>query len=177
MHSTETKGLVAGAVALAVLVLAPAAATAGDSGFQAGFGGNFFETSPPCPFKEFPTFESIAPIPAIIDPFDQDLIPLFCQIRVKKNGNPVAKAKGTFESTLFVLDNNTGEFETFGLGSGKFKTNSDGFDEFDFEIPAPIFADGFESGDVSAWSYTRAEGTKKKKVEAAQLDCFTQGSK
>ena len=25
-------------------------------------------------------------------------------------------------------------------------------DNLDFEIPAPLFADGFESGDVSAWS-------------------------
>ena len=35
--------------------------------------------------------------------------------------------------------------------------------DLDFEIPAPIFADGFESGDVSAWSYTSADFTKKRR--------------
>ena len=44
--------------------------------------------------------------------------------------------------------------------------------QFDFEIPAPIFADGFESGDVSAWSYTKFEfGQKKKMADTAQARC------
>ena len=34
---------------------------------------------------------------------------------------------------------------------------ADTIEDLDFEIPAPIFADGFESGDVSAWSYSRAD--------------------
>ena len=153
---------------------------AGDGGSQSNLADGFFQTSPPCPLRDFPTFEVIVPVPNIIDPFEDDIIPLFCQIRAQKNGQVVKKAKGTFESTLFVLDNTTGMFETFDLGSGKFNTGSTGIDSFDFEIPAPIFADGFESGDVSAWLYTRADfqkKKKKKKADTGELLCAGSGSK
>ena len=149
---------------------------AGDSGFQGNLGDSFFQTTSPCPLKEFPTFEAIVPIPNIIDPFDDDIIPLFCQIRAKKKGNPVNKAKGTFSSELYVLHNTTGMFEVIDLGSGKFKTGEEGIDSFELEIPAPLFADGFESGDVSAWSYTRADFTKKK-GDTAEMLCNSSGNK
>ena len=99
------------------------------------------------------------------------MISVFCSIVVKKNAKPVKNVKGTFMSELAVIDNNTGEVEMFDLGSGKFQTNEDGFDTFNFEIPTPIFADGFESGDVSAWSYTRADFTNKKKADNGQMTC------
>ncbi len=76
-----------------------------------------------------------------------------------------------------MLDNTTGFFDSFRLGDGKFKTGSDGFDSLEFEIPAPIFADGFESGDVSAWSYTRADFSNKKKADSAGLSCDIGSSK
>ncbi len=148
-----------------------ATAYGGSTYSQSNFGVTFFDSSPPCPVRDFPTFESIAPIPAILDPFDQDLIPIFCQIQVERRGNGVNKAKGTYTSELIVRDNTTGELETFPLGSGKFKTNESGFGDFDFEIPTEIFADGFESGDVSAWSYTRADFTNKKKADRTSVSC------
>ena len=43
------------------------------------------------------------------------------------------------------------------------EANENAVEELDFEIPAPIFADGFESGDVSAWSYTSADFTEKRR--------------
>ncbi len=144
------------------------AGVAGDNAFFDNFGGSFFSADKPCPLKQFPTFESVIPIPSFIDPFEQDLIPVFCQIQVENNGKPTKGARGRYTSELRVLDNNTGEFESFSVGSGKFKTNSSGSAAFDLEIPAEIFADGFESGDVSAWSYTRTDFTKKKGTFAGQ---------
>jgi len=150
---------------------APAATHAGDSFSQTRFGSDFFQVSPPCPVKQFPTFETIAPVPAI---FDTDVLSsavFQCFVDVSKNNRGRKKAKGTWTTELIVRDNNTGELETFDIASGRFKTDSNGQDEFDFEIPAPIFADGFESGDVSAWSYTRSDFTNKKKADRAIVQC------
>ena len=113
----------------------------------------------------------LVPVPAIINTFAQDVVPILCFVSAEKNGNGVKNRKGEWMSELVVRDNNTGQFETFPLDSGKFKTDSDGFDDFEFEIPTPIFADGFESGDVSAWSYTRANFTNKKKANSAFVQC------
>ena len=162
---------------LSPLFVSELIADGSDFTFNDNLGAGFFQTSPPCPLKRFPTLEALATVPLIVDPFEQDIIPLFCQISVSKGGNPVKGAKGNFESALVVIDNETGMVETFSLGDGKFKTNSDGFAGFDFEIPAPLFADGFESGDVSAWSYTRVDFKKKKKADSADVFCFTSGSK
>ncbi len=172
MVASRSKSITAAALTLALAT----AAIAGQGGVQDGVGANFFHTSSPCPTRDFPTFEAIAPIPSIIDPFEQDLIPVFCSIQVVKNGNPVQNVRGNFESELVVRDNNTGNLEVFPLDSGRFKTDSDGFADFDFEIPAPIFADGFESGDVSAWSYTRSDFTKKKKANSANIVCASGSS-
>ena len=102
---------------------------------------------------------------------DQDIVPIFCQARADRGQNGVKKVKGDWESELVVRDNNTGQFESFPVGSGTFKSNREGIAEFDFESPTELFADGFESGDVSAWSYTRADFTNKKKADNAQVQC------
>ena len=176
---TKSRWLVVAVAPLALAMWAPVtwSAATGDSGFQDNSGRSFFSASPPCPVKEFPTFESIAPVPAIIDPFEQDIIPVFCGIQVRKQGKPVNKARGTFDADLIVLNNDTGDFGIFPLDSGKFKTNSSGIANLDFEIPAPLFADGFESGDVSAWSYTRADFRNKKKADNATMSCDIGSSK
>lgn len=153
------------------LAFGPATAQAGEILSQSNFGSSFFSASPPCPVKKFPTFESVAPIPAIVDPFAQDLVPIFCQIRVSREGEGVKKAKGNFFSEVVIRDNDTGELEAFPVGSGSFRTNKDGFAGIDFEIPTDIFADGFESGDVSAWSYTRADFSNRKRADNTSMQC------
>ncbi len=160
--------LVFTALVFAALCAFAGASEAGDNAFIDNFGGSFFSADKPCPLKQFPTFESIIPVPSFVDPFEQDLIPVFCQLQVENKGKPKKGARGRYTSELRVFDNNTGEFESFPVGSGKFKTNSSGTAVFDFDLPAEIFADGFESGDVSAWSYTRTDFTRKKGTFAAQ---------
>ncbi len=135
-------------IALVLLPLVAATGWAGDFKSQSSIGANFFNVSPACPAKEFPTFESIVPVPGFIDPFAQDLIPLFCEVQVAREGKGVKGVKGKFESELIVRDNNTGETESFPVGSGRFRTNRDGVSSFDFDLPAEIFADVFDSGDV-----------------------------
>jgi hypothetical protein len=150
---------------------------AGDQTFQTNIGAAFQQSSPPCRANEFPPFESLVPIPNVIDPFAQQMVFFSCFVDARKNGNGVKKVKGVFETDLIVLDNLTGETDRFPVGSGKFKTNSDGQALFDFEFPTEIFADGFESGDVSAWSYTRTDFTNKKKVDNAGLQCGKSASR
>lgn len=166
-------------VAIAVLLapLLATAAPAGDFAFQNTFGGNFFSVSPPCPVKQLPTFESLVPVPGFVDPFEQDLIPFFCSVDVFSEGKGVKKAKGKYEVDLVVRDNNTGELESFPVKSGRFKTNRDGEAQFDFDLPAELFADGFESGDVSAWSYTRTDFTNRKRTDSVVQDCQAGSSK
>ena len=160
------------ALALALTLALGGAATAGNLKVQTAFGGNFFDVQPPCKTNQFPTFETISPVPAILDPFAQDLVPVFCDIQVTKNGQGVKGVKAKYSSELIVIDNVTGQAQTFGLGSGTAKTDAGGFAHFDFDIPSDLFADGFESGDVSAWSYTRTD-FKKKKADSAAIACQT----
>lgn len=171
------KAVLALAAVVVLLGLSTAPAQAGESLFQTTFGNDFFNTDPPCPARNIPTFEAIAPIPSIFDPFEDDLVPVFCQIGAFKKGNGVNKLKGTYTSELVVVDNTTGLTQMFPIDSGKFQTDENGFDNFDFEIPTELFADGFESGDVSAWSYTRSDFTKKKKADNARLQCNTSSSR
>ncbi len=164
-------------LALALLPNFVGAAWAGDFFFQATIGSNFFDTSPPCRINEFPTFEMITPVPAIFDPSAHDSASFLCIVDVEKNQKGVKKAKGVWETEVVMRDNRTGQIDTLFIDSGKFKTDSDGSDDFDFEIPTPIFADGFESGDVSAWSYTRVNFTNKKKADSASVQCGKSASR
>ena len=176
-RDTRSRGLHAALPLTVVLVLVAAALPAGDNKFQDSFGSQFFASDPACKAKQLPTFESLIPIPSFVDPFEQDLIPFFCQVQTSMEGKAKKGVKGSYTSELIVRDNRTGETESFPAGSGRFRTNRDGFDSFDFDIPSELFADGFESGDVSAWSYTRTDFTGRKQVNTASVSCGTSSSK
>lgn len=156
---------------LILLGLGTAPTHAGDFFTQTRFGSDFFSASPPCPVRDIPTFETIAPVPSIFDTNLNSTAFFQCFVQVERNEKPVKKAKGTFETELIIRHNDTGMLEVFPIMSGKFKTDSDGRDEFDFDIPTELFADGFESGDVSAWAYTRSDFTSKKKADNAWVQC------
>ncbi|MFQ5528408.1 MAG: hypothetical protein ACE5GX_19415 [Thermoanaerobaculia bacterium] len=146
-------------------------AWAGDFVSQGNFGDSLVTASTPHPVKEFPTFESIVHVPRIFDPLQQDFLAIFCDVKVTKQGEGVKKVKGTYMSELFVFDNDSETVEISPLGSGKFKTDGNGFDNFALDVPVPLFIDGFESGDTSAWTYTRVEFTNKKKSAFASVSC------
>lgn len=84
---------------------------------------------------------------------------------------PIKGVRGRTVSTMFLLDNVTGQFETRVIDAGTFKTGTDGYAERRFNIPNHIFADGFESGDVSAWVHTSSIGLNNKKVRAMSQGC------
>ncbi len=154
------------------------AALAGQNVFQFNAGSSFFNSDKPCPARQIPTFEALIPIPNIFDPFEKDFIPGFCEFSFQKKGRDLKGVKTKTSVRLFVLDNNSGEFEEFDLGTFRTKSNSEGRSSFDFDIPSEIFADGFESGDVSAWSYTRTDfsGGGKKPTDVGG-GCGTAASK
>lgn len=156
---------------LVTILATPATLHAGDFVTETRFGSDFFSASPPCQVKSFPTFETLAPVPSIFDIDLNDDAFFQCFVDVFNGEKGTKKAKGTWTTEVIIRDNNTGRLEVFPIGSGKFKTDSKGQDEFDFDIPTELFADGFESGDVSAWSYTRSDFTNKKKATNASVQC------
>ena len=174
MSSRGHKSFYIGFVALVALAAVPAgtANTAGGlAGNQRQVSTGFFSTPKSSSLTRFPTIESLAQIPAITDPSKEVTIPVSCNPCAFNKGKPVKNAKGNFTAELIVLDNPTGTFETFDIDSGKFKTTTTGCDDFTFAIPTELFADGFESGDVSAWSYIRTDFTDKKKNDSASMGC------
>ncbi len=151
------------------------AAYAGQSGFQQNFGSSFFIVDDPCPARQFPTFESLVPVPAIVDPFAEDII-VFCQFFADDDKGPKKGVKISYETDLIVIDNNTGEVMYAPIEQGRGRTKKNGVGSFDFELPTELFADGFESGDVSAWSYTRTNYKGTKKVQQGGVSCDTGSS-
>ncbi|MFQ5526979.1 MAG: hypothetical protein ACE5GX_12060 [Thermoanaerobaculia bacterium] len=127
-------------------------------------------TDRPCALKRLPSLEGLASVPPIADPLARNQIPVLCQIQVSKRDEPVRNARGSYAGALFVLDHVSGRFDAFEIDSGSFKTGANGSALFEYQIPASIFTDGFESGDVSAWSRTRAD-FKNKRGDRAALSC------
>lgn len=173
---TKTAGAV---LAFAGWMILAGSAWAGDAQEQLNVGLSFASARPPCPVNQFPTLESLVAVPMVTDPFEieERFIPMFCQVQVDRNGQPVERAKGKFETFLLLLDHVTGSFSQRRIDRGKFATSSQGSDSFEFDLPAELFADGFESGDVSAWSYTRTDFRNRKGATDAVLNCSARGSR
>ncbi|MCP4200844.1 MAG: hypothetical protein GY769_02790 [bacterium] len=151
--------------------MSPAAALAADSGFANNNGASVFFSDEPSLLRKFPTLESVVPVPSIADVSGRTVIPISCRVRAEDSGGPVKGARGTYRAELLVLDRGTGMSEIFPLKSGTFRTKTNGVSRFKIEIPTAIFAGGFESGGVSAWSYARTAFKKKTKGTFGALDC------
>ena len=120
------------------------------------------DTDQPRKPKKFPTFEVLVPLSPLLDPFEVDSIVVGSGWEVFRGGEAVAKAVAKYVIDLVVLDHTLGTFEVFSIGEGKTKTSpQEGRDDFGFDIPTALFADGFESGDISAWVRFRASIKKK----------------
>ena len=169
MTSVVTRRSLAVLTALALALPVPLGAS--DIKTQSNVGSSVFVVSPPHPAKQLPTFEVVTPIPEIVDLAVQDFVPISCRVHVEKAGNGLKGIKGSYTSHLIVRDNMTGELDAFPVDSGGFKTNKRGIATFALDMPTQLFADGFESGDVSAWSYTRGNFKKRKRVDNASVQC------
>ena len=106
----------------------PGALGSGASEFMNNFGESDFATSVPCPVKQFPTLEALAPVPQIIDPFEDDIIPVFCQISFTKDGKPVKGVRGNMSTDLIIRDEGVGSLFVIPLGTKVFNTGSAGVD-------------------------------------------------
>ena len=126
--------------------------------------------------KKFPDLRVTVEIPSIFDPEGADHFGMFCKFlaqRLVDNSLPgVRNVRGKWRSVLHVLDHMTLTFETVEIDNGKFKTGATGVDSLLFDIPTAIFADGFESGDVSVWSSTTFELKKGPKTTDTTAQCF-----
>ena len=124
------------------------------------------------PVREFAALETVAVVPSTFDPFAHETISLSCIALVKSGDKGVRSAKGSYSSDLVVFDHRAGVSEAFPLASGRVKTDADGTSFFAVAIPTALFADGFASGDVSAWVATRADFSNRKKGDRVLMGCF-----
>ena len=114
------------------------------------------------PLANFPPLESVVPMPLNINPFNRKRVRQSCTVQVVRRNAPLKSARGEYEAHLVLMDNKAGTFESFELSTGKLRTDPDGEARLEFDIPTDLFAEGFKSGTVSAWSHTRLELTKRK---------------
>ena len=125
-------------------------------------GDTTFFAETPRLLANFPTLESLVPMPLNINPFNRKRVQQSCAVQVYKRTSPVKGAKGTFSGKLVVMDNSKATFKTVDLASGKFRTDADGNATFEYDIATKLFAEGFKSGSISAWSYARIDFAKRK---------------
>jgi hypothetical protein len=149
------------AMTLVATILGPSVANAAGSLLDSRSDTAFFAETTRL-LASFPTLESVVPMPQNINPFNRQRVRLNCVVHVIKRNSPAKGAKGAFSAKLVVMNNTTDTFDTVALGSGKFKANSDGQAAFGLEIPTKLFAEGFKAGDISAWSHTNVDFTKRR---------------
>jgi hypothetical protein len=159
-----------------IIVLALIAGLAGSANAQTGqtqtnIGESFFKAGTLSPVKKFPTSELLVPVPSIFDPSEEDSILILCQVQVFKLTTGVQNARGRFRAELVLIDNRTGQAERFFVAGGRFKTSRQGTTSFNFKLLAERIADGFGSGDVSAWLYTRIDFTNRKRATDTFFQC------
>lgn len=160
-------------IALGVMMGPPPARSESQLSSQ---GDTFFFTTAARPLADFPPLESVVPMPQNINPMNRKKVHEYCSVQVAKRGDPVPSGKGSYVATLVVMDRATKTFTSTTLSSGKIRTGSEGVALFDFIIPTELFASGFKSGDISAWSYARLE-FRKRKATYAMLSCDLRAKK
>jgi len=156
--------------ALALVALVAGAPPAVDADIANNSGMSVFLVNGPTLLKKLPTLESVVPVPSIADPSSRSTVRLSCRVRAERGGSPVKGARGNYRAEMLVVDRGTGLSQVFPIASGVFRTKANGSRRFDLAMPTAIFADGFESGDVAAWAYTRTNFSGKKGTFGA-LDC------
>ena len=158
-------------IVLALLVLFTAATPAAGLEWLTNSARFNFRTSPVVPVDQFPGFSMFMVVPVNLVPAEQPSTEVVCNVNVQRNDRPVKNAKGVWRGGVMVRDNATGVVESTIVANGRFKTAEGGEKVFRFQIPVEVFADGFESGDVSAWSYVEGEFTNRKKATFFYAAC------
>lgn len=168
-------------MAVAVLVLALSSPLLGGAEIafqsQSTFSTINFSASPTGPVKLFPALDMVVPVPGTFDPSAANDFFLECFILVMEEGSPIKKAKGRYEFGLVLINERTGTGEAAPLDSGRFKTGKDGRADRVFEVPADVFTDISESGDLAVWSYVRAEFVGRKKANQIRASCAAGASR
>ena len=133
------------------------------------FGGNIYTTDKPTSFNRYPPLESVVPVPASF--FEAGgALSVSCLFQTLKLPNRVKGVKGDFRSELYLLDPQTGTFQSSVLAEGPFTVDSRGLLYFKPEIPAALFPEDFDPGDSLAWVHNTASFGKKK-GDYAELNC------
>ena len=159
-----------------VLLLTSGAAVAQPVFYAANGFAEHLEMSPN-KVRKFPELTAIQPIPPTVEASAIEAWSVGCGTFVRQDDEAgfsgVKRAKVTHQATLYTLDIEDGTFEAFDLGSKTVKSDADGNVGSLFEIPAALFADGFESGDTLVWVVATARFKGGKKANGANLACAT----
>jgi len=170
-------GLVSALLVFGVIVLAESHEAVAQPAYLANGFAEYHDNSR-VKVRRFPDLIAIQPIPSTVDPFAIETWPLSCITFVRLDDETggfsgVKGAKVTHEATLYTLNSQEGTFQAFDLGSKKIKSDAGGRVHSFFEIPAALFADGFESGDTIAWVVATARFKGGRKANGASLGCNT----
>lgn len=118
------------------------------------------------PFKKFPAFEMLAPVPAGLENAGVAIL-VRCTIFVENKGRPIAGLKGTYEAELVRPGGaRTKDDSAFGT-RGRFVTMVNGVGQIEYEIPAEMLAS--VRGDSVGWAYTRVKLRSKKGDRATAI--------
>ena len=83
MSSRQHQYITLAAILALVVVMTDTAKTGGNVfDDQRNFAGSVFSAKSPCPVNEFPVFESVNPVPSLINPFEDDFISIHCQVKM-----------------------------------------------------------------------------------------------
>ena len=144
----------------AMLVIVPAREV--EAGILDSRGDTSFFSGEVRPLADFPALESVVPMPLNINPFNRRRVRQSCTVQVVRRNAPLKSARGEYVSHLVLMDHRAGTFKSIELSAGKLKTDPGGEARLEFDIATDLFAEGFKSGNVSAWSHTRLEFIKRK---------------
>lgn len=100
----------------------------------------------------------------------------FVAARANSEREGVAKVRLAWETRILLLDHRSSTFETIDRITGTAKSSGEGTLSISIAISrattAAIFADGFESGDLSARIVTTGQVTRGGKINHTELQCF-----
>lgn len=97
-------------------------------------------------------------------------------VRSEDNVEGIENVRANWATSAYVMDHRDSSFRVLDVATGVIKTSTFGNGyarqiQIPPDVSAAIFADGFESGDISAWLMTTAKLKKGKKLNHAMLQC------
>ncbi len=144
--------------------------------FMVNSGTVFFYSNPALETDRIPNWVLMFEIPSTLDT-TAEVQEVFCALNAEKvvgddERRGVRRVLARWTSRLHVLDPSTSQVTVTKIASGRVQTNAEGRGEFTFDIPTELFADGFASGGVSAWTSVTFDLKRNRQSMDSRAECF-----